>query len=99
MTKDQIIQRVCNIVNDYNMQSFEQCNDIENSWDPIEIEKDSFNSITLYTLGHKTFGLPLTLLRFISNQRLNLVFSSRLDYYKGTFEVKQCYPTAIISII
>jgi len=99
MTKEKIIQRVCDIVNDYNMQGFEHCNDIESSWDPIQWEKGVANSITLYTLNHNTFGLPFKLIRYISNKDLKLIFSSRLEYYEGTMDVKQCYPTATIYVI
>lgn len=92
MTEKQIIQRVYDLVGEQNKLDLKLSKELEIDWDPIQIDNRFSNMLVLESLKHQTFGLPCKLLRFIANHNITIVFSSRLDYVNGTFEIEQCYP-------
>lgn len=98
MTEKQIIQRIYDLVGEKNKVSLKVSKELEIDWDPIQIENPYPRTLVLESLKHKPFGLSYKLLRFIANHNITIVFSSRLDYVDGTFEIEQCYPIVQLSI-
>lgn len=92
MTKEQIIQRIYDLVEEKNKFNRKLSEELEIDYDPIQIDNRYSRTLVLESLKHQTFGLSCKLLRFIANHNITIVFSSRVDYVNGTFEIEQCYP-------
>lgn len=97
MTEKQIIKRINDLVGESNKVGLKLSENLKIDWDPIQIENPYPRTLVLESLKHQPFGLSCKLLRFIVNHDITIVFSSRLDYVDGTFEIEQCYPIVRLS--